>query len=240
LMGSQYLSPAGFLDGATGLVEPFEQEHITEHVRYSWYEDYEGGRHPAQGETRPERRTDTGKYSFAKAPRYKDQVVQVGPLADLLVAGDPLITSFFRAEGPNTWLRQFTRIHRPVVVLQQMRACILELVQHLGEPTFIAGAPQAEAEGYAFINAARGSLGHWLRVEDGKIANYQIITPTSWNGSPRDSAGRRGHWEESFLGLEVEDFDNPVEVGHVVRSHDACLVCTVHFTRGGRRHTFRA
>ena len=64
--------------------------------------------------------------------------------------------------------------------------------------------------------------------------------PTAWNGSPRDESGRRGHWEESFVGLELEDTDNPVELFHVVRSHDACLVCTVHFVTSGadRRFTF--
>ena len=69
----------------------------------------------------------------------------------------------------------------------------------------------------------------------GKIANYQVITPTTWNGSPRDSSGRRGHWEESFIGLEIKDLDNPVELCHVVRSHDACLVCTVHFAKTGKQ-----
>ena len=114
-----------------------------------------------------------------------------------------------------------------------------ELRAHLDEPTFIRSEPQPDGDGFGAINAARGSLGHWVKIRDGKIANYQIITPTAWNGSPRDGAGRRGHWEESFVGLEIEDLDNPVELFHVVRSHDACLVCTVHVatraTRGGSR-----
>lgn len=88
------------------------------------------------------------------------------------------------------------------------------------------------------INAARGSLGHWVKIRDGTIENYQVITPTTWNGSPRDAAGRRGHWEESFIGLELKDLENPVELYHVVRSHDACLVCTVHFLRPDKVTTF--
>jgi Ni,Fe-hydrogenase I large subunit len=55
----------------------------------------------------------------------------------------------------------------------------------------------------------------------------------------RDSSGMRGHWEESFIGLEIKDLDNPVEVGHLIRSHDACLVCTVHFAKTGRRVTYQ-
>ena len=65
-----------------------------------------------------------------------------------------------------------------------------------------------------------------------------MITPTTWNGSPRDASGRRGHWEESFIGLGLKDLENPVELYHVVRSHDACLVCTVHFLRPDKVTTF--
>jgi hydrogenase large subunit len=155
-----------------------------------------------------------------------------------VIAEDPLLTSFFQAEGANTWLRQFTRLSRPVSLLHQMRRTIMELQQQIDEPTFIKSAPEAEGEGCGLINAARGSLGHWVKIKSGKIANYQVITPTSWNGSPRDSAGRRGHWEESFIGLEIKDLDNPIELCHIVRSHDACLVCTVHFVKGGKKRTF--
>ena len=113
------------------------------------------------------------------------------------------------------------------------------MLEHLGEPTFIGSEPKADADGYGFVNAARGSLGHWVKIRGGKIANYQVITPTTWNGSPRDFVGRRGHWEESFIGLEIKDLENPVELGHIVRSHDACLFCTVHFVKTGKDITFR-
>jgi hydrogenase large subunit len=233
------LQPAGFYDGETDSIEPFSHLDVSEHVRYSWFVDPGGGRHPWESQTEPERKAGGDQYSYAKATRYKDRVVQLGPLADLVIAGDPLITSFFKAEGPNTWLRQFTRLHRPVLVLRAMRRTVAELLENLGEPTFIRSEPKADADGYGFINAARGSLGHWLKVRGGRVANYQVITPTTWNGSPRDSSGRRGHWEESFIGLEIKDLENPVEVGHVVRSHDACLFCTVHFVKTGKKTTFR-
>ncbi|MBA3715071.1 MAG: nickel-dependent hydrogenase large subunit [Pyrinomonadaceae bacterium] len=234
----QCLQPAGFYDGETDRIESFDQRQVAEHVRYSWYADYGGGRHPWEGETQPDYQPDGDRYTYAKAPRYQDQVVQLGPLSDLVIAGDRLLTSFFQAEGANTWLRQFTRFHRPVSLLQQMRRTVIELQQHFDEPTFIKSALGAEGEGCGLINASRGSLGHWVKIKDGRIANYQVITPTSWNGSPRDSANRRGHWEESFIGLEIKDLDNPIELCHVVRSHDACLVCTVHFVKGGRKRTF--
>ena len=232
------LYPAGFYNGGTNQVEEFSHEHVSEHLRYSWFEDHGGGRHPWQSETKPDYRPDSEAYSFAKATRYKNRVVQLGPLSDLVIAGDPLITSLFQQEGSNTWLRQFCRFHRPVSVLQQMRKTVSELIRYAGEPTFIKPTPVLDADGCGFINASRGSLGHWVKIRRGKIANYQVITPTSWNASPRDSEGRRGHWEESFIGLEIKDPSDPIELCHVVRSHDACLVCTVHFLKSGLKRSF--
>jgi hydrogenase large subunit len=72
-----------------------------------------------------------------------------------------------------------------------------------------------------------------VRLRDGVVEKYQIITPTAWNASPRDSAGVPGHWEASLVGLEVADADDPIEIGHLIRSHDPCLVCTVHFAQAG-------
>ena len=75
-----------------------------------------------------------------------------------------------------------------------------------------------------------------------KIKNYQIITPTAWNGSPKDSEGNLGAWEKSLIGLKCKDTDNPMEMGHVIRSFDPCLVCTVHAidrSDSKKEYTFR-
>jgi hydrogenase large subunit len=160
-------------------------------------------------------------------------------MVDLFLAGDPLIVSWMQAEGPNAWLRQFTRLHRPVLAMQLMRQTIAELREHMSEPAMIwPGQVPDEARGFGAVNAARGTLSHWVCIHKSKISNYQIITPTTWNASPRDSDGRRGHWEESFVGLTIADPENPVELGHIVRSHDACLVCTTHMIRTGQRGHF--
>ena len=82
--------------------------------------------------------------------------------------------------------------------------------------------------GHGLIEAPRGALGHWANIKDDKISSYQIITPTAWNASPRDAEGVRGPLEEALIGTRVENPDNPLEVYHVVRSFDPCLVCTVH------------
>lgn len=79
------------------------------------------------------------------------------------------------------------------------------------------------------VEAARGSLGHWLEVKKGKISNYQIIAPTTWNFSPRDEQGVPGALEQALEGAPVREGEkDPVAVQHIVRSFDPCMVCTVH------------
>lgn len=55
-----------------------------------------------------------------------------------------------------------------------------------------------------------------------------MITPTTWNVSPRDSHGNPGAVEEALIGTSVGDEKNPVEIAHIIRSYDPCLFCTVH------------
>ncbi len=230
---------AGFLNGDTGTIEPFEQAEITEHVRYSWFQPYQGGRHPFQGQTIPDYQPHSDRYTWCKAPRYQDKVVQTGPLADALIDGEALIRSLYQAEGGNAWLRQFARLRRTARLLQTMRETLHQLAAHPNEPHMIAPPTQdiPDGEGFGLITAARGALGHWLQVTDGAISRYQVVTPTAWNASPKDSEGRHGHWESSLLGLTVDDPDDPVEIGHIIRSHDPCLVCTVHVLDSGKRTT---
>jgi Ni,Fe-hydrogenase I large subunit len=230
---------AGFLDGDTGEAGPFDQAEIAEHVRHSWFQPYEGGRHPFQGQTIPDYQPHTDRYTWCKAPRYRNRVVQTGPLAELLIDGEPLIRSLYEAERGNAWLRQFARLRRTARLLLNMREILHELAARSGDPHFIPPAEEEipDGEGCGLVTAARGALGHWVQVRDGAIARYQVITPTAWNASPKDSEGRRGHWESSLLGLAIDDPDDPVEIGHIIRSHDPCLVCTVHLLDTGRRIT---
>ena len=85
-----------------------------------------------------------------------------------------------------------------------------------------------KAEGYGLTEASRGALGHWISIEDHKIANYQCVVPTTWNCSPRDDAGRPGPLEKALEGVVVANPDQPLEVGRVVRSFDPCLACAIH------------
>jgi len=229
----KHLARSGFYriaeNGASQLID-FDHQLIQEHVKHSWFYLYEGGKHPYDGETQPNYMPDSHRYTWAKAPRYNDEVVQTGPLAELVIDGDPLLTSLLHKEGDNTWLRQFARFHRPVRMLKQLADNCQQIMRRAGEPHInpLQDSQRQDGDGYGLVQAARGALGHWVKVRDGKISKYQIITPTAWNASPKDSQDRPGHWEKSVVGLQLNNADDPLEIGHIVRSHDACLVCTVH------------
>jgi hydrogenase large subunit len=220
-----YLVPAGFARGTQ--VRKFDQKKVAEHVAYSWYVDYDGSRHPFEGETNPYATGQEGqKYSWAKAPRYDDLPAETGPLAEMIVAKNPLFTDLVRSNGPTVFSRQLARLVRSAELIPVMETWLTETT---GDGKFYVSPGEiTEGEGFGLVHAARGVLGHWVRIDNGVIEHYQIITPTAWNASPRDSNGTRGPWEESLIGTEITDLANPVELGHVVRSYDACLVCTVH------------
>lgn len=85
-----------------------------------------------------------------------------------------------------------------------------------------------EAKGVGFSEAPRGALGHWIRIKDTKIDNYQCVVPTTWNGSPRDAKGQIGAFEASLLNTPVAKADQPVEILRTIHSFDPCLACSTH------------
>lgn len=218
------LIPAGYANGRK--VKAFKETEISEDVSHSWSGSYSGMRHPRQGETRPSDPLEqTEKYSWAKAPRYAGEPVETGPLAERIVAGDALFRELCDPQ-PNALVRQLARLTRPAALIPAMERWLEEIAP---DQSYYADGPTPEdGEGAGLTEAARGALGHWLKLAGGKIQHYQIITPTAWNGSPRDEHGRRGPWEQALIGTRVRDPENPVELGHVIRSFDPCLVCTVH------------
>jgi hydrogenase large subunit len=230
--GSSSLVPAGFLRGG-GQVEPLDQSRIAEHVAHSWFVDYEGGKHPSEGETRPYATGREGaKYSWAKAPRYAGAPAETGPLAEMMVKGHSLFTDLVGRDGPSVFVREMARMVRPAEMMPAMDAWLQECT---GDGKFYQPpGPISDGEGFGLTHAARGALGHWVKIKDQRITHYQIVTPTAWHASPRDSGGVRGMTEEALVGTPVKDPGDPVELGHVVRSFDHCLVCTVHMVSRGR------
>jgi Ni,Fe-hydrogenase I large subunit len=95
----------------------------------------------------------------------------------------------------------------------------------------------AEAQGAGLEEAPRGALGHWIVIRDQKIANYQMVVPSTWNGSPRDGDGRRGPWEEALVGTPVADPLRPLEILRTIHSFDPCMACAVHVYDPKRRQS---
>lgn len=237
------LRPAGIYDGTNDVTRGFDQGLIAEDLSHSWFhETSPGPKHPFEGETLPKYQAEGERYSWAKAPRYGGDIVQVGPIPQLLAAGDALTLDLYKEDRGSSWLRQFCRFQRQAQSIRILEETIDALLdpKNASEPYLVEATMGDEGEGFGMIEAARGSLGHWIKIKDGKIDHYQIVTPTAWNASPRDAQGRRGHWEESLIGLPLENEDDPLMLGHVIRSHDPCLVCTVHVAETDQRYRFGA
>ncbi|MBI2299472.1 MAG: nickel-dependent hydrogenase large subunit [Armatimonadetes bacterium] len=226
------LVPAGYAEGVQ--VRAFDPTKVTEDVTCAWYHDYGAGRHPMEGETKPYATGDEGgKYSWIKAPRYDGRPAETGPLAEMIIADNPLFADLVSRQGASAFVRQLARLVRPAELLGPLTAWLHEARdggEYYRSPE--NGIPDGEACG--LVQATRGALGHWLRVSGGRIAHYQVVTPTAWHTSPRDAKGVRGPVETALLGVPVRDPENPVELGYVVRSYDQCLVCSVHTLRLGR------
>ncbi len=218
--------PSGFATATE--VKPFQQEKVAEEVAHSWFNGYKGGMHPFEGITTPYATGMEGeKYSWTKAPRYEGLPAETGPLAEMVIARDPLFTELVQTEGPSVFTRELARLVRPVFIMPVMDSWLKEMTSNKDD-FFQDYSPSDSGEGFGLTNAPRGALGHWIKIKDTKIENYQIITPTSWNASPRDSGNVRGPIEQALIGTEIRDIENPVEAGLIVRSFDPCLVCTVH------------
>jgi hydrogenase large subunit len=203
---------------------PLDESGIVEDASHCWLADEGGPRHPAAGQTRPQA-DKAGAYTWCKAPRLGGRVVEVGALARQVVAGHPLARDLVARDGGNVLARVVMRLVEMACLLPAMESWAQRLKP--GELFCHHQAVPDDTEGVGLVEAARGSLGHWLRVRQGRIDNYQIIAPTTWNFSPRDAAGTPGALEQALAGLKVAG-PGAAAVQHVVRSFDPCMVCTVH------------
>jgi len=215
--------PAGVWAGGPALLDPAQ---IAEDVSHAWYADAEAPLPPLRGSTLPIADKDAA-YTWCKAPRLGGEVVETGALARQVVAGHPLARDLVARDGGGVEARVVARLLEVARLVPAMEAWAEAL--RPGEPFSVDGELPAEAEASGLVEAARGSLGHWLSIRRGRLHNYQIIAPTTWNFSPRDSAGRPGALERALVGAPVGEGDKaPAAVQHIVRSFDPCMVCTVH------------
>lgn len=210
----------GIWDG--GARGPLDAALISEDLSHAWMKG--AAAHPAAGMTQPDEEMSAPGYSWCKAPRYGGQTVETGALARHVVDGHPLARSL---AGGGVLARVAGRLLE-IAVLQGLLEQWVDDLDPSARFMDNVVIPR-EGEGVGLVEAARGALGHWLRIEKGVIAGYQIIAPTTWNFSPRDESGVPGPVEAALVGAPVrEGEDTPIAVQHIVRSFDPCMVCTVH------------
>ncbi|MGA1864525.1 MAG: nickel-dependent hydrogenase large subunit [bacterium] len=246
------LLPRGIvMDGDLSKAYDIDEELITENVTHSWYEG-DSDLHPYQGETRPDYtgfdsnghlRGDE-KYSWAKAPRYDKKPMEVGPLARMIVGYakndknvTDLVDKFLNLAGIeanvlfSTLGRTAARCIEGILIANNIYSWVNEMVTTIksgDQRTWERCDIPDTAEGRGMTAVPRGALGHWVRIENKKIANYQAIVPSTWNASPRDDEDKRGPYEESLIGIKLADIDQPLEVIRTIHSFDPCLACAVH------------
>jgi len=239
---------------------------IQEFVDHSWYKyEAEGkGLHPYEGVTDPyfepgpnikgtrtaiDQIDENARYSWVKAPRYKGQPMEVGPLARYVMGyamgipefkepvdkvltdlGLPL-TAIFSTLG-----RTAARGLEASWAAHKMREYTDELIATIAAgDTACANVDKWEpsswpkqARGYGYCEAPRGALGHWINIDNGRIANYQCIVPTTWNASPRGQNGEIGAYEASLLNTPMVNPEQPLEILRTIHSFDPCLACATH------------
>jgi [NiFe] hydrogenase large subunit len=222
-----------------------EQAKVTEHVANAWYKG-EDALHPSKGVTEPQHgEYDTnGKYSWFKAPRYEGEACEVGPLARVLVAfakgkkeiQDPVNAVVTQLNIPvealfSTLGRTAARCIETVAIGGAMERWIMELIENLKKgnaETCASWTMPNSGMGYGLNDVPRGSLGHWIEIENKKIKNYQYVVPSTWNLGPRCEKGKLGPVEEALIGTPVADPKRPLEVLRTVHSFDPCIACGVH------------
>lgn len=211
---------------AEGKSQALDIGAVREDVTHSWMSG-EVALAPEEGCTLPQP-DKADAYSWCKAPRLSGQVLETGALARQMVAGHPLLRDLVARHGGSVTARVVARMLEFALVIPAMEVWLQQI--RPGAPFCLPAQELVEARGIGLIEAARGSLGHWMDVRKGKLHNYQIIAPTTWNFSPRDAAGVPGALEQALVGLAAEAGGNaaPLAVQHVVRSFDPCMVCTVH------------
>ncbi|HMA30987.1 MAG TPA: nickel-dependent hydrogenase large subunit [Casimicrobiaceae bacterium] len=238
-------------------------DEIQEFISHSWY-DYSGGRntglHPFDGQTNlhytgpkpPYEHLDTeAAYSWLKSPRWKGKVMEVGPLARVLMmyatgnaqARDLVGMALGKLELPpdalfSTMGRTAARTLESKLIADAMQHWYDQLMANVRTgklDTFNAtlwepSSWPAMARGVGFTEAPRGALAHWIVIKNGVIDNYQAVVPSTWNAGPRDALGQDGPYEAALRGTTLDDPKQPLEILRTIHSFDPCLACAVHVT----------
>jgi len=201
--------------------------------------------------TRIEQLDESAKYSWIKAPRWRGNAMEVGCLSRMVlgyVQGkqypfikdtidgvlkklDVPLTALFSTLG-RTAARGIETLYCADLQQQQFAKLIANIKAGDSATANVEKWEPAtwpkEAKGAGFTEAPRGALGHWIKIKDGKIDNYQCVVPTTWNGSPRDAKGQIGAYEASLMNTPLAKADEPLEILRTLHSFDPCLACSTH------------
>jgi len=269
--GTKFDLPGGtILDGnletlkpIVSFQDPYFRENVSESIARSYYEG-DWRKHPWEEETVPRLASldPAGKYSWVKAPRFQGRPMQVGPLAEVLVAyasgheptkrwADASLATASKIAGVkltpavlhSTLGRHLARAVRCAVMgelAMKQWGLLVANIQKGDTSVFVEPKfPSGEQRGFGFHEAPRGTLSHWIVIRDGKIANYQAVVPSTWNASPRDGKGQKGPYEASLVGNPVADPARPLEVLRTIHSFDPCLACAIHMVDVGGKEISR-
>ena len=253
------------IGSAPGAMDHTKILEYINHSWYSYTGGNTAGKHPFSGETTVNYTGPTppylnldidGAYSWLKAPRYNNAPMEVGPLARMLVAYanghvrarqlvDGLLSDLSVGAGAlfSTLGRVGARGLETLMVAEQMNGWLDLLLANIeggklqihDKTKWSPTSWPASATGWGTTEAPRGALGHWVKIAAGKISSYQMVVPSTWNGSPRDSQGQAGPWEKALIGTPVADPSRPVEILRTVHSFDPCMSCAVHIIDVNKR-----
>ncbi|MCM8767733.1 MAG: nickel-dependent hydrogenase large subunit [Candidatus Omnitrophica bacterium] len=217
-----------------GSFEELDKDEITEHIENSWY----SGEIENPGKDFPEVDINKNAYSWIKSPRYKNKPFEVGPVARLSIAYkknvEPWKTEIDKILSElkidlsklNSVLgRHIARFIEAKVLTDECLNWILKIKEN--DQFFIDYEIPNECKGVGLSEGARGAVGHWIEIKNKKISHYQVISPTTWNASPKDKNGNYGPVEKALIGTIIKSEENPIEILRIVRSFDPCLACAV-------------
>ena len=235
-----------------------DEAKITEDVTHAWYKGntnlhpFDGVTEPnytgfGKKENNIAYLDTQNKYSWIKSPLYNDERMEVGPLARMIVgfaSNDELIkkyvTNFLtNANLPATVLfstvgRTAARAIESELMADVMMDWVDELALNAANgdlstwTEFDFNTVAKDAKGIGLEEAPRGALGHWVKIKDGKVVNYQTVVPSTWNAAPRDYKGRMGAYEAALIGTKVANVEQPLEILRTIHSFDPCIACAVH------------
>lgn len=220
----RYLIKPGIIENQE--LKDFLPEKITQSVKHSWYSATEDPQKPNKSNALEENIYKDNAYSWIKAPRYEDKAYEGGPLARMWLQE-------IYQEEPSTMARIVARTLESEFLCKLMWQWLDELEpdkSSINPPKSTYGS----VESFSLIDSMRGPLGHWLKIKNARYENYTIITPSAWNLSPKDHLDQPGPLEKALEGTPVEDADNPIELGRIIRSFDPCISCAVHVISPGK------